>query len=141
MICNIHKFRDKMRAGRVCLGTGISFTDPAASEALCESVDFLWIDLEHSPISLESLQAHLMAARAGGAPAIDAAFPATTSPGPSACWTLARKGSSCRRRAPLPRSRPSRRPVAIPPRVRARLRPPSILELRPHQGCGVFRTQ
>ncbi len=70
MICNIHKFRDKLRSGHVCLGTSISFTDPAASEALCESADFLWIDLEHTPISLESLQAHLIAARAGGAPAI-----------------------------------------------------------------------
>ena len=69
MICNIHKFRDKLRAGQVCLGAGVSFTDPAVTEALCDSVDFLWIDLEHSPISLESLQAHLMAARAGGAPA------------------------------------------------------------------------
>jgi 2-dehydro-3-deoxyglucarate aldolase/4-hydroxy-2-oxoheptanedioate aldolase len=68
MICNIHKFRDKLKAGRVCLGPGVSLTDPAVTEALCDSVDFLWLDLEHSPISLESLQNHLIAARAGGAP-------------------------------------------------------------------------
>jgi 2-keto-3-deoxy-L-rhamnonate aldolase RhmA len=68
VICNIHKFRDKLRAGQVCLGPGISLSDPAVTEALCDSVDFLWLDLEHSPISLESLQAHLIAARAGGAP-------------------------------------------------------------------------
>src|SRR5207245_502364 len=70
MICNIHKFRDKLRGGRLCLGSGISVTDPAVTEALCDSVDFLWIDLEHSPISLEALQAILIAARAGGAPAL-----------------------------------------------------------------------
>lgn len=70
MICNIHKFRDKLKAGRVCLGPGVSVTDPAVVEALCDSVDFLWIDLEHSPISLESLQSLLIAARAGGAPAL-----------------------------------------------------------------------
>jgi 2-keto-3-deoxy-L-rhamnonate aldolase RhmA len=70
MICNIHKFRDKLRSGQLCLGPGISLTDPAVTEALCDSVDFLWLDLEHSPISLESLQAHLIAARAGGAPVL-----------------------------------------------------------------------
>src|SRR5437588_950309 len=70
MMCHIHKFRDKLQAGRLCLGTGVSFTDPAVTEALCDSVDFLWLDLEHSPISLEALQAHLIAARAGGAPVL-----------------------------------------------------------------------
>lgn len=70
MICNIHKLREKLKAGKVCLGSAVSFTDPAAVEALCGSVDFLWIDLEHSPISLETLQSHLIAARAGGAPVL-----------------------------------------------------------------------
>lgn len=70
MLCHIHKFRDKLKAGRLCLGAGVSFADPAVTEALCDSVDFLWIDLEHSAIGLESLQAHLIAARAGGAPAL-----------------------------------------------------------------------
>ena len=68
MICNMHKFRAKLKDGQVCLGSGVSVIDPAVTEALCDSVDFLWLDLEHSPISLESLQAHLIAARAGGAP-------------------------------------------------------------------------
>src|SRR5208337_3850500 len=70
MICNIHKFREKLKSGRLCLGPGVSVTDPSVTEALCESVDFLWIDLEHSPIGLESLQSLLIAARAGGAPAL-----------------------------------------------------------------------
>ena len=39
-------------------------------KALAPSVDFVWIDLEHNPTSLESLAAHLIAARAGGAPAL-----------------------------------------------------------------------
>lgn len=70
MICNIRRFRDKLKSGHLCLGPGISFTDPAVTEALCDSADFLWLDLEHSPISLESVQAHLIAARAGGAPVL-----------------------------------------------------------------------
>ena len=70
MISHIHKFREKLAAGTLCLGTGVTFSDPAVSEALAASVDFLWIDLEHNPMSLESMQGHLIAARAGGAPAI-----------------------------------------------------------------------
>ncbi|MBM4074778.1 MAG: hypothetical protein FJ267_03955 [Planctomycetes bacterium] len=70
MICNIHKFREKMNAGKFCLGPGITFKDPAVTEALCDSVDFFWIDLEHNPTSLESMTTHLMAARAGGTPAL-----------------------------------------------------------------------
>ncbi len=70
MISHIQKFRTALAEGKVCLGAGISFSDPAVTEALCDSVDFLWIDLEHTPISLESLMAHLIAARAGGAPAL-----------------------------------------------------------------------
>lgn len=70
MMGHIAKFREKLAAGRVCLGTAVTYTDPAVVETLCDSVDFLWLDLEHSPTSLESLLTHLIAARAGGAPAL-----------------------------------------------------------------------
>jgi 2-dehydro-3-deoxyglucarate aldolase/4-hydroxy-2-oxoheptanedioate aldolase len=66
----IMKFRSDLRAGRICLGTGISFTDPLVSEALCGAVDFLWIDLEHSPMSPEAMSGHLLAARGKGVPAL-----------------------------------------------------------------------
>jgi 2-dehydro-3-deoxyglucarate aldolase/4-hydroxy-2-oxoheptanedioate aldolase len=70
MLDHIAKFRAKLNAGTFCLGTGVTFADPAVTEALCDSVDFLWIDLEHNPIGVETLLAHLIAARAGGAPAL-----------------------------------------------------------------------
>jgi len=70
MISNIHKFREKLDSGQFCLGAGITFTDPSVVEALCDSVDFFWIDLEHNPTNLESLLSHLIAARAGGTPAL-----------------------------------------------------------------------
>ena len=70
MLCNIHKFREKLSAGTFCLGAGVTLADPAVTEALSDSVDFLWIDLEHNPTNLETLLAHLIAARAGGAPAL-----------------------------------------------------------------------
>src|SRR5437764_15313977 len=70
MFAAMRRFREKLDAGRLCLGAGISFTDPAVTEALADSVDFVWIDLEHSPIGVESLQAHLIAAKAGGTAAL-----------------------------------------------------------------------
>ena len=70
MIVNIQKFREKLDSGQLCLGVGVTLSDPAVTEALCESVDFLWIDLEHNPTNFESLLAILIAARAGGGPAL-----------------------------------------------------------------------
>ena len=59
-------FREKLRRGQVCLGTVISLTDPTVTEALCPLFDFLWIDMEHSVLSLEAVQAHVMAAKGSG---------------------------------------------------------------------------
>jgi 2-dehydro-3-deoxyglucarate aldolase/4-hydroxy-2-oxoheptanedioate aldolase len=52
-----------MRNGEVSLGTGISFTDPTVTEALCNVVDFVWIDMEHNALSLEAVQGHIMATK------------------------------------------------------------------------------
>jgi 2-keto-3-deoxy-L-rhamnonate aldolase RhmA len=56
-------FPDKLRAGKLCLGTCITFTDPTVTEALTNVLDFVWIDMEHNPQSLESVQAHIMATK------------------------------------------------------------------------------
>lgn len=70
MFARIEAFRKKLDAGGPCLGASISFADPAVTEALGRSVDFLWIDLEHTALDLGSLQSHLIAARAAGVPAL-----------------------------------------------------------------------
>ena len=70
MISHIQDFRDKLARQHRCLGPGITFTDPSVTEGLAESVDFVWIDMEHNPLGFESVLAHLIAARAGGAPAL-----------------------------------------------------------------------
>ncbi|HCK40908.1 MAG: hypothetical protein CMJ72_12765 [Planctomycetaceae bacterium] len=67
LISHILAFREKLAKGQLCLGTGITLSDPAVVEALAPEVDFLWIDLEHNPINIESLLRLLIAARAGGA--------------------------------------------------------------------------
>ena len=56
-------FIEKMQKGRICLGTVVSFTDPTVSEALCSLLDFIWIDAEHGPFSLETIQGHVMATK------------------------------------------------------------------------------
>jgi 2-dehydro-3-deoxyglucarate aldolase/4-hydroxy-2-oxoheptanedioate aldolase len=58
---NAAKFRAKIRQGQVPMGTGVSFTDPTVTEALCTVFDFVWIDMEHGPLSIETVQAHVMA--------------------------------------------------------------------------------
>jgi len=70
MFKSIDAFRAKLDAGRICIGLGITFSDPAVTECMAASSDFFWIDLEHTPINLESLQAHLMAARAVDVPGL-----------------------------------------------------------------------
>lgn len=60
---NADRFRQKIQRGGVCLGAAVSFSDPTASEILCGAgLDFLWIDMEHAALSLDAVQAHIMAA-------------------------------------------------------------------------------
>jgi 4-hydroxy-2-oxoheptanedioate aldolase len=66
----ILEFRDKLSGGQVCIGAGITFSDPLVSDALADGVDFLWIDLEHSPMSPEALAGHLLAARGKRVPGL-----------------------------------------------------------------------
>jgi 2-keto-3-deoxy-L-rhamnonate aldolase RhmA len=57
------RFRAKLARGQICLGTVISFTDPTVTEALCQVLDFVWIDMEHNALSLETVQGHIMATK------------------------------------------------------------------------------
>ncbi len=56
-------FRQRLARGEVLAGPGIYLTDPQSSEALADSFDFLWLDMEHSPMSMEALRGHLLVAR------------------------------------------------------------------------------
>ncbi len=62
-------FRQRLAQGEVLAGPGIYLTDPQASEALADSFDFLWLDMEHSPMSMEALRGHLLVARSKHKPA------------------------------------------------------------------------
>lgn len=58
-----NRFMEKMQAGELSVGTCISFADPTVTEALCNLMDFVWIDMEHNALSLEVVQGHIMATK------------------------------------------------------------------------------
>ncbi len=63
-INNLEKFKSKLSAGRLCVGTVITLSDPIVSELAGDcGMDFTWIDAEHAPFSLENIQGHIMAVR------------------------------------------------------------------------------
>jgi 2-dehydro-3-deoxyglucarate aldolase/4-hydroxy-2-oxoheptanedioate aldolase len=57
------QFRNKLARGQVCVGTAITFTDATVTEALCQVLDFVWIDMEHNALNLETVQAHIIATK------------------------------------------------------------------------------
>lgn len=62
---------DKLSRGETAIGSHVSLNDPVISEMMGDvGFDYLWIDTEHTSISLECLQNHLIACRASGVSAI-----------------------------------------------------------------------
>jgi 2-keto-3-deoxy-L-rhamnonate aldolase RhmA len=61
--------RVRCARGERVLGTVVASGDLALAELLAGQFDFLWIDLEHSPLTIHDVQGLLIAARAGGAAA------------------------------------------------------------------------
>ena len=61
---NLEKFRSKLEEGTLCLGMVIWLTDPSISEIAADAgLDFTWIDTEHGALNIETVQAHVRAAR------------------------------------------------------------------------------
>ena len=67
-INNVDRFKAKVARGELCVGTSITFTDPAISELVGDAgYDFTWIDMEHCPIDIATALGHVMAVRGTGA--------------------------------------------------------------------------
>jgi 2-keto-3-deoxy-L-rhamnonate aldolase RhmA len=60
------RFAEKLSKKEIAFGTVVSFADATVTELLAEDLDFVWIDMEHSPQTLQTVQAHVMATRASG---------------------------------------------------------------------------
>jgi 2-keto-3-deoxy-L-rhamnonate aldolase RhmA len=55
-----------VEAGDPPIGPLISSSDPRVVDAMGDSIDFIWIDNEHTPMSYESLSANIHAAHLHG---------------------------------------------------------------------------
>ena len=61
---NAERLRERLESGQTCIGVCLALTDPQVSEMLGDiGYDFTWIDMEHSPFSIETGLAHAMAVR------------------------------------------------------------------------------
>lgn len=67
----INAFRQKLQVGDTPLvGIGIQLADPTSTDALSDCSDFLWFDMEHTPLSPEMLKWHIMVAHGRDCPVI-----------------------------------------------------------------------
>jgi len=67
---NAKKFREKLKQGQIPLGCGVSFTDSTVTELFSHVLDFVWIDMEHNALTLETVQSHIMATKGSDATAL-----------------------------------------------------------------------
>ena len=63
----LEKIRDKWARGEVCIGTNVTLTDSTVIELLGEvGFDIVWIDMEHSSMSLDNALNHVRTCRGVG---------------------------------------------------------------------------
>ena len=61
---NVELFKDKLIQNKICIGTGVTLSDPLSAEISAESGnDFIWIEMEHSHLTNNDLIVHIMALR------------------------------------------------------------------------------
>ncbi|NQT57738.1 MAG: hypothetical protein HQ557_02025 [Bacteroidetes bacterium] len=65
----MNNFREQLNKKK-CIGVSITFIDPMVSFAIADEIDFIWLDLEHSPMSGEVLRSHFLACWAKNTPAV-----------------------------------------------------------------------
>ena len=66
-INHLEKFKSTIAAGKTAIGAVITLSDMAVSECAGDcGLDFVWIDSEHGPHTLESIKGHIIACRGTG---------------------------------------------------------------------------
>lgn len=64
---NLEKFRETIASGRTAVGVAVTMLDMSVSECAGDcGLDFVWIDMEHAPHTMESVQGHVIACRGTG---------------------------------------------------------------------------
>ncbi len=63
-INNVERLRQRMLDGKPCVGTAVQTTDPLLSEVAAQAGnDFIWIEMEHTHLSLPQVMNHIIALR------------------------------------------------------------------------------
>lgn len=63
-INNVERLRQRLEANQICVGTSVQTSDPLVTELAAEAGnDFIWLEMEHSHISLGNAMGHIMACR------------------------------------------------------------------------------
>ena len=70
MFAAIEQFKERLKKGELLVGTTVTLSDSLVIDAIADSVDFLWIDQEHTPVGPESLRTHMLAIRGRSKPAL-----------------------------------------------------------------------
>lgn len=67
----MNKLREKLKTGRPLCGTHVTLTDPCICDIIGRhDIDFIWVDTEHSHLSLQDVLIHIMAANQHDMPVI-----------------------------------------------------------------------
>ena len=65
------QLRERLAKGSTAIGTHVSLNNPVITELLGScGFDYVWIDTEHTTVTLEQLQMHMIAAKAAGVAAV-----------------------------------------------------------------------
>ena len=63
-INNVERLRERMLEGKPCVGTSVQTADSLVSEVAAQAGnDFVWIEMEHSHLTLPQLMGHIIALR------------------------------------------------------------------------------
>ncbi len=63
----MNRLKEKLLSGQTPLGTHVSLGDSVITEMLgLLGFDYVWIDTEHTPLGLDGVEKHMIAARAAG---------------------------------------------------------------------------
>ena len=66
-INNLERFRQTITSGKTAIGAVVTLSDFTVSECAGDSgLDFVWIDAEHAPHTIDSVHGHIMACRGTG---------------------------------------------------------------------------
>jgi len=61
---NVELFKDKLIQNKICIGAGVTLSDPLSTEIAAEAGnDFVWLEMEHSHLTNNDLIVHIMALR------------------------------------------------------------------------------